>query len=66
VDVAKETAIDPYLKACDDGILIQLLWYWRLSIILFLFKTHYISETGFCLLLQVEPTQLGPIERANP
>jgi hypothetical protein len=25
VDVAKETAIDPYLKACDDGILIQLL-----------------------------------------
>jgi hypothetical protein len=25
-----------------------------------------ISETGFCLRLQVEPTQLGPIDRATP
>jgi hypothetical protein len=27
---------------------------------------HVISETGFCLLLQVEPTQMGPIERTGP
>jgi hypothetical protein len=27
---------------------------------------HNISETGFCRRLQVEPTQMGPIERATP
>jgi hypothetical protein len=26
---------------------------------------HYISETGLCLRRQVEPTQLGPINRAG-
>jgi hypothetical protein len=31
----------------------------------FLFK-HNVSETGFYLLLQVKPTQLGPIDRVNP
>jgi hypothetical protein len=31
-----------------------------------LFKTHNVSETGFCLRLQVESTQLGPIDRASP
>jgi hypothetical protein len=30
----------------------------------FYFK-HDVSETGFCLYLQVEPTQLGPKEREN-
>jgi hypothetical protein len=25
-----------------------------------------VSETGFGLRLQVEPTQLGPIDRASP
>jgi hypothetical protein len=25
-----------------------------------------VSETGFCLRLQVEPIQLGPIDRAGP
>jgi hypothetical protein len=44
---------------------VQLLCFWTLGIIMFLFKTH-ISETGFCLHLQVEPTQLGPIKRASP
>jgi hypothetical protein len=29
-------------------------------------KTHNVSETGFCLRLQVKPTQLGPIDRASP
>jgi hypothetical protein len=27
---------------------------------------HNVSQTGFCLRLQVKPTQLGPIDRANP
>jgi hypothetical protein len=27
---------------------------------------HNISETGFCLRLQVEPTELGPIDRTSP
>jgi hypothetical protein len=28
--------------------------------------THNVSETGFRLRLQVEPTQLGPVGRASP
>jgi hypothetical protein len=31
--------------------------------VMFSFKTHNVSETGFCL--QVGPTQLGPISRAG-
>jgi hypothetical protein len=27
---------------------------------------HNVSEAGFCLHLQVKPTQLGPIHRASP
>jgi hypothetical protein len=27
---------------------------------------HNVSDTGFCLRLQVKPTQLGPIDRASP
>jgi hypothetical protein len=27
---------------------------------------HNVSETGFCLHLHVEPTQLGPVDRASP
>jgi hypothetical protein len=30
------------------------------------FSKHDVSETGFCLRLQVKPTQLGPIDRASP
>jgi hypothetical protein len=30
------------------------------------FSKHNVSETGFCLRLQVKPTQLGPINRASP
>jgi hypothetical protein len=32
----------------------------------FLFKHANVSKTGLCLRLQVEPTQLGPIDRASP
>jgi hypothetical protein len=38
--------------------------YWTLSIVLYFIK-HDVSETGFCLRLQVDPTQMGPIERAS-
>jgi hypothetical protein len=30
-----------------------------------LYWKHNVSETRFCLRLQVEPTQLGPIDEAN-
>jgi hypothetical protein len=50
------------LKVCDDGILIQLSRFSTLSIV----QIHSISETGFCLRPQVEPTPLGPIDRASP
>jgi hypothetical protein len=30
-----------------------------------LYLKHNVSETGFCLLLQVEPSQLSPIDRAS-
>jgi hypothetical protein len=43
----------------------QLLCFWILSIVLFYLK-YNISETVFCLRLQVEPTQLGPIDTASP
>jgi hypothetical protein len=39
---------------------------WTLSITLLLFKTRNVSETGFCLRLPVELTQMGPIDTANP
>jgi hypothetical protein len=52
---------------------VQILYFWTLSIIFSLsknrslyFSKHDVSETGFCLRLQVKPTQLGPIERASP
>jgi hypothetical protein len=31
----------------------------------YIFK-HNVSETDFCLRLQVKPVQLGPIARASP
>jgi hypothetical protein len=34
--------------------------FWTLSIAPFLFKTHNILDTGFCLRLAVELTQMGP------
>jgi hypothetical protein len=37
--------------------LIQLLYFWTLSIVLLLFITHNVSETAFCLSFQVEPTR---------
>jgi hypothetical protein len=37
----------------------------HLSIVLFLFNTHKVSGTGFCLRLQVGHSQLGSIDRAS-
>jgi hypothetical protein len=39
--------------------------YFCLNSVLFLFKTHNVSETGFCLHLQVKSIQLGPIDKAS-
>jgi hypothetical protein len=60
------------LKICDDGILVQILSVWTFSIVLSLFKlSSYVSklnvsETRFCLRLQVKLIQLGPIDKASP
>jgi hypothetical protein len=57
------------LRVCDDGKLVHILYSWTLSIALSLSKmlTKYnVSEIGFYLRPQVKPTQLGPIDRANP
>jgi hypothetical protein len=44
----------------------QILCFWTLSIVPVLFSSnHNVSETEFCLRLQVKPTQLGPINRAR-
>jgi hypothetical protein len=51
----------------NSSLSIKLFCNWTLSIVLFfLKKPHNVSETGFCLRLQVAPTQLGPIDRASP
>jgi hypothetical protein len=57
----------------DTFNLVQILCFWTLSIILSLskkrpvyFSKRNVSETGFCLHLQVKPTQSGPIDRASP
>jgi hypothetical protein len=44
--------------------LLQLLCFWTLSISLFLFKTHKVSE--ILSPSSGEPTQLGPNDRPNP
>jgi hypothetical protein len=50
------------LKVCGvGGALIQLLCLETLSIVLFLFKTNNVPESGFCLRLQVDP-----IDKAGP
>jgi hypothetical protein len=52
---------------------VQILRFWTLYIFLSLpkrrpvyFLEHYVSETGFCLRIQVRATHLGPIDRASP
>jgi hypothetical protein len=49
----------------EHRFIIQLLRFWTSSIDLFLCKNN-VSETEFCLRLQVEPTQMGQIDRASP
>jgi hypothetical protein len=44
----------------------NVLCFWTLSIVLFVFQNNNVSETGFCLRLQVKPTQSCPINRASP
>jgi hypothetical protein len=44
---------------------IRMFCFWTLSIALLLFETRNVSETGFCLHLQVELTQLRLIDIAG-
>jgi hypothetical protein len=49
-------------------IMKQILCFRALSIVLSLsvyFSKQNVSETRFCLRIQVKPTQLGPVDRAN-
>jgi hypothetical protein len=39
--------------------MVIILQFWTLSIALFSIRKHDVSETGFCLRLQVVPTRLG-------
>jgi hypothetical protein len=54
------------LISTNKHIILQLLAFWTLPTILFLIFRNNISETGFCLRLQVKPTQLGPLDRTSP
>jgi hypothetical protein len=53
---------------------VQILRFWTLAIVLIVclkhrpvfIQKHNVSKTGFCLRLQVTPTQIGPIDRASP
>jgi hypothetical protein len=55
---------------CDDGTSVQITCFWTSCLSLkcrpVYISKHNVSETGFCLRLQVKPTQLGPIDRASP
>jgi hypothetical protein len=42
-----------------------ILCFWTLLVVLYLFKTHNVSETGFCSRLQVETILLSQIDRAS-
>jgi hypothetical protein len=48
------------------ALLSQILCFWALSIILFIFQNTNVSETGFSFRLKVKTTQLGTIVRASP
>jgi hypothetical protein len=60
-------------RSTTDYIRSKSLWRWYINtIIVFLdiihrpvFIYNNVSETEFCLRLQVEPTQLGPIDKAQ-
>jgi hypothetical protein len=45
--------------------MVKITTTWILSTVLYFNLNHDVSETGFCLRLQVEPTQVGPIDRTN-
>jgi hypothetical protein len=67
------TTISYYVHSLNSSFL-QLLCFLTLSIVMPLSRKHCpvyfskynISETGFCLRLQVKPTHLYPIDRATP
>jgi hypothetical protein len=62
-----------FLNTFPTTLCVQILCFWTLSIGLSLSKNtalfilqNKVSETGYCLRLQVKPTQLGLVDRASP
>jgi hypothetical protein len=80
ISTCSHTGLNPVLCVEKSGpnrmtvvtlfIIIQILCFWTLSIVFvyrhLYFSKHNVSETGFCLRLQVKSAQLGPIDRASP
>jgi hypothetical protein len=59
------------LNVCDDGILIKLLWFWTLSIVLFLFKANTTfrrldSVSVFRWNFQFHASAASPSEKQTP
>jgi hypothetical protein len=46
-------------------MLSRSLWQWDINITIIIQDIIHVSETGFCPRLQVEPTQMGPVERVS-
>jgi hypothetical protein len=43
-----------------------VIWCGWVKALCFIYLKHNVLETGFCLQLQIKPTQLGPIDSASP
>jgi hypothetical protein len=61
---AKTRKTDVYIGFSEEHFR-SAFKFWTLSIIAFYLR-HTFLETELCLRLQVEPTQLGQIDRASP
>jgi hypothetical protein len=59
-----EHCLEGCIPSESANIVQELSQLWTLSLSCLSFKT-IVSETGFHLLLHVEPTQTGPTERAS-
>jgi hypothetical protein len=63
---ATHSHLEESKKVVSKGKFKYNYFFWTYITFLFLFKTYNASETGFCLRLEVEPIELGPIDRATP
>jgi hypothetical protein len=56
----------PIVAARQDDVFTSIMFLDIIQSLVHFLKNHNVSETGFCLRLQVKPTQLDPIDRASP